>query len=312
MFGIDFDLCAVSTGGASVVAKLIGDRQRLWGDATQKRISNTGSMLRDMSTLKMTGLTEVMGNIVQGERIQETKRMEAWSWIKVWQNVICNIPFAIAPAATFGAYAIQASVTGSQSLNTVQAFTSLALVTLVSYPATRLLAAVPNLAASIGSFDRIQDFLLSEQRDDRRTCFLVEETEQTLIDLQPETPKATDQWMIRLQNVSIKPAPEATFTLDHISMRIEKGRVVMLTGPVGAGKTTLLKAIMGECPCEDGSISIGSKHVAFCAQTPWLQSDTVRQSICGFEHSEHIDRVWYDTVLEGKQITSFFLALLLR
>jgi ATP-binding cassette subfamily C (CFTR/MRP) protein 1 len=78
----------VSSGGASVVAKLIGDRQKLWADATQKRITSTGSMLRDINGLKMTGLSEVMGDLVQDERVRETKQMEAWAWIKVWQNVV--------------------------------------------------------------------------------------------------------------------------------------------------------------------------------------------------------------------------------
>lgn len=80
----------VSSGGASIVAKLIGDRQKLWADATQKRITTTNMMLRDMSGLKMMGLTEVIGEIVQDERVRETKQMESWAWINVWQNVVCQ------------------------------------------------------------------------------------------------------------------------------------------------------------------------------------------------------------------------------
>lgn len=41
-----------------------------------------------MKTVKMMGLSNVMGDIVQGERITETKRMESRAWIIVWQNVI--------------------------------------------------------------------------------------------------------------------------------------------------------------------------------------------------------------------------------
>jgi ATP-binding cassette subfamily C (CFTR/MRP) protein 1 len=71
-----------------VVANLIGNRQKLWADATQKRLAITSSMLREMSSLKMMGLDEVVGENVQAERVAETKRLESWAWIKIWQNVI--------------------------------------------------------------------------------------------------------------------------------------------------------------------------------------------------------------------------------
>lgn len=79
---------AVCTFGSSVVTKRIGNIQKVWADATQRRIATTSSMLRDMKTVKMMGLSNVMGDIVQGERITETKRMESRAWIIVWQNVI--------------------------------------------------------------------------------------------------------------------------------------------------------------------------------------------------------------------------------
>lgn len=75
--------------GASVVARLIGGRQRLWGDATQRRLGITGAMLKDMGSLKMMGLNDVVGEKVQTERVAETKVMERWAWLKVWQNTIC-------------------------------------------------------------------------------------------------------------------------------------------------------------------------------------------------------------------------------
>src|ERR1700761_8195970 len=71
-----------------------------------------------------------------------------------------NIPNVFAPAATFTVYVFQAYLKGSDSLDTVKAFTSLALITLVTYPASRVLSAIPNTARSIGCFDRIQEFLL--------------------------------------------------------------------------------------------------------------------------------------------------------
>lgn len=81
----------VSTVGTSIVTKRIGKSQRVWAGATQRRIATTSSMLQDMKSVKIMGLSQVLGDIVQGERVAETNKMESWAWIIVWQNVIGNV-----------------------------------------------------------------------------------------------------------------------------------------------------------------------------------------------------------------------------
>ena len=65
-------------------------------------------------------------------------------------------------------YAVQAYLRGIGSLTVTQAFTSLALITLLSTPASRLLGAFPVVMASNGSIERIQTFLLIPLRNDAR------------------------------------------------------------------------------------------------------------------------------------------------
>lgn len=45
-------------------------------------------MLSQMKSVKMIGLSGILGDIVQNERVKETRRMESWAWIMVWKNVI--------------------------------------------------------------------------------------------------------------------------------------------------------------------------------------------------------------------------------
>ncbi|KAG0653052.1 abc multidrug transporter B [Hyphodiscus hymeniophilus] len=299
----------LSSGGASMVAKLIGDRQKSWADATQRRVTITSSMLKDMKGLKMMGFTGIIDNIVQDERVRETVQMEAYGWINVWLNVVANVPEVIAPAATFGVYAIQAAMLGSETLNTVQAFTSLALIKLVSYPSTRLLAALPNLAASIGCLDRVQDFLLAEPRTDGRLCSELPHSlpgdGKAPIGKPSEAviPMTDDELAIRIDGTSIRPAPGAENVLDNVSLNIMKGSLVMITGPVGCGKTTLLKAILGEVPCNEGTVYVHSKQMAYWSQSPWLQNVSIRQTICGTMEEKSIDEGWYETVLEACALT---------
>lgn len=50
--------------------------------------------------------------------------------------------------------------------------------------------------------------------------------------------------------------------LSDVSLRIEKGECVLLTGPSGAGKTTLLKLIFGAEIPDDGQILVQNRNIA--------------------------------------------------
>ena len=73
----------------------------------------------------------------------------------------------------------------------------------------------------------------------------------------------------------------------------------MVVGVVGSGKSTLLKALVGELPCDSGSISAQSQDSAYCSQTPWLQNASVRKIICGPTENAGIDEDWYKSVIHA-------------
>ncbi|GAB7352459.1 hypothetical protein MBLNU459_g2868t1 [Dothideomycetes sp. NU459] len=299
--------------GSSVVAKLIAKSQRIWADATQRRITLTSAVLSQMKIIKMIGLSDIMSDAVQKERIRETRQMESWAWIIVWLNTIANNPIVMTPAATFAVYAIQATIRGAESLNTVQAFTSLALISLLANPASRLLHAVPNTARSIGSFDRIQTFLLLEPREDLRVE-LDAKTQSCKTDGLSLRRRGSDsryskvstvyegeghlRLVVRVKSAHIKPSRGLEFALRDVNLNIEAGQVVIVLGPVGSGKSTLIKALLGEVPYDSGSIEIAVGRVGYCAQSPWVVNGTIKEAICGFGEDE-TDEVWYGTVLEA-------------
>ncbi|EKV07010.1 ABC bile acid transporter, putative [Penicillium digitatum PHI26] len=63
-----------------------------------------------------------------------------------------------------------------------------------------------------------------------------------------------------------------------IDVTIPKGLTVV-TGKVGAGKTAFLQALLGELDRLGGSVCIPNQMVGYCAQTPWLQSMSIRDNI---------------------------------
>ena len=71
--------------------------------------------------------------------------------------------------------------------------------------------------------------------------------------------------MIRFSSVS-KMYDTNVFALKNISMNINKGEFVFVTGSSGAGKSTLLKLLYGELKPSSGNVSIHDKDVQFLSR----------------------------------------------
>jgi ATP-binding cassette subfamily C (CFTR/MRP) protein 1 len=271
----------------------------------QKRIAITASTLSEMRSVKMMGLTRLLSRTMHNRRVEETEHMAAFRWSIVWQNLVQNLPWALAPALTFVIYAAQALAQGKSSLGTTQAFTSLSIITLLTNPAAKLLSAIPSTTASLGCFDRIQAFLISPALGDQRitwpsrnlTPSADRSKSSSAQDLAHPAPyrSAANVATISMDRVALRPAPSAQLVLQDITLTIQRGSLTLIIGPIGSGKTTLLKAILGELPCEDsGVVAISSRRTAYSAQTPWLPNTTIRQAITGPPGEEREpEKGWY-------------------
>lgn len=70
--------------------------------------------------------------------------------------------------------------------------------------------------------------------------------------------------------------------LHDIDLAMRRGALVGVVGELGAGKSALLQALLGELPAGGpDSLLEGPEHVAYCAQTPWIASGTVRENVLG-------------------------------
>jgi len=296
----------VTSLGTKRVAGQIGGRQKSWLEAVQTRIGLTASVLADMKSIKMLGLEKLILGIVQRKRIEETKFMRHWLWCDVWQNTLDSIPYSFAPSVTLIVYAVQATLNGKNSIDTVQAFTTLSIITLLTAPASRILGTIPLLASSISCFDRIQKFMVASPRLDLRAEFAkVDNNQNSSAVYSPESGKVTvcskisEHLSIQLVDVSIRPSTSAALILKNLNFTIPAGSLSIFIGAIGSGKTTLLKAILGEIPCESGTINICSRRMAFCSQVPWLARGTIRNIICGPESEDSADEDWYTACLHA-------------
>lgn len=264
------------------------------------------------------GMTEVVESSVQQYRRKEIQSAMGFRWLSLWTNTIASAPLIFAPVLTFVVFVAQATARGTDSLSTNQAFTSLSIITLVTQPASLLMFAINESAAMKGCFDRLQKFLRAPAGSDSRTgvtglggshsgnsgseVSLSHPNGKTTREGDEKGPEASTHstpTTVKIQQATIRPAPTVDPALSQVSMDCPEGSLTLVVGPVGCGKSTLLRAVLGELPCDAGTISVSTKDIAFCAQSPWLPNGTIKDVICGFCDEEKIDHVWFQTTIHA-------------
>lgn len=86
---------------------------------------------------------------------------------------------------------------------------------------------------------------------------------------------------VKGQGIDWQARAEFQLSLKHLSMRVRRGELLIVTGPVRSGKSTLLDAILGEVSCVYGSgVHLRSDlRMAYCSQQPWIQAGSIRENI---------------------------------
>lgn len=221
------------------------------------------------------------------------------------------IPTTWAPTITFIVYAVQATIRNSESLGIAQAFTSLALLTLITAPASKLLTVLPQFAAAMGCFERLQAFLLlpvvsnlsasEDDESDNEDPSTISSEQPPEFEMQTFRLKAdVGPAVITATDATIRPTATASAVLSDASFRMEKASITAVLGPTGSGKTTLLRTILGELRPDSGNISPLSGPIAYCAQTPWMVNCSIRSNICGpFARDTYVVESWYNRALHA-------------
>lgn len=100
-----------------------------------------------------------------------------------------------------------------------------------------------------------------------------------------------DMVQIELKNVYYKYQDNDKWAIDDLSLKIEKGKQIVLTGDNGAGKSTLFKLLLGIEKCQSGEILINDYNLAdldkqwwqsqigWVTQEPYIFSATISENI---------------------------------
>ncbi|OJJ73699.1 hypothetical protein ASPBRDRAFT_41400 [Aspergillus brasiliensis CBS 101740] len=273
--------------------------QRLWIERIEERLRLTSYTLENIKAVKMLGLSEKLYAKIRSLRHAEIATSAVFRKLLIVVITLSNSPADFAPMATFVVYVIIALVRHDKSLLAAQAFTSLSLISLVTTPVLTFIQSLPSVVQCLGCFNRIQEYCCSGESIDEvkqphhsvagKTGVSVE-----LKDISKSQSPRKD--LVVFSNLSVGWTKDAPPVLRDMTLTIQHGAVTMLVGPIGSGKSTFLETILGESLVLHGCADRDASPIAYCSQTPWLQSTTIRENILA---GRPIDTAWYDTVLRA-------------
>ncbi|PMD48812.1 putative ATP-binding cassette transporter [Hyaloscypha variabilis F] len=292
MWPIPLIMIVFCTRVSRYVASNLNRKQRDWSVATQKRISMTVSMLASAKSIKMLGISKVIQTKVQSLRVHEMAMSKRLRWMMVVYNASANALGLFAPPFTIVVFAIVSRSRGHQRLDASTAFTTIALMTFISHPANMLMTIYPRAVACMANFERIQRYLLESSQEDNRADIKIITPEVGGSEFEEDTSSNA----LVGSKISVQYPSNTTPILQDINFQVKAGSFWIFSGRVGSGKTTLAGAILGEVPLSFGSLTLSTKRIGFCPQTPWLPSSSVRDIIC--EEGDH-DPEWYKDVIHA-------------
>ena len=298
-----------SIAGTFAVTAVIPRFQKLWIDAIQRRVSYTSGILGSMRPIKLLGLSEIIKTLTQGLRTDEIHQASKFRWLFVVRLIFQNAGNIFGPFVALSMLVLRANQ-ANKPLDLALGFSILSLVQLVDSPLGIMSFSLPMLVSSIACVDRIQQYLLSNSRQDNRLLLNPGHGQKPSITVLPSKSMNDTFEMQTLRSRSPSEASEAIVMRDcslgweeglslikDVNLSIKFGDVVMVVGPVGCGKSTLLKGLLGETASSSGFVYVSNVTFAFADQEAWIQNVTIRDAVSGTSNVI-ANESWYHEVLD--------------
>ncbi|KAG6367948.1 hypothetical protein INS49_002148 [Diaporthe citri] len=193
------------------VAQHLKPEQGKWNVATQQRISFTNSILSSVKNIKMLGMQQAVADRIRDLRKHE---MDAARGVR-----LLTVQYGASALAV-----LRGDVMGAET-----AFTTVALLLMITHPANMIMTFVPRAVIAYSGFERIQSYLLDDHDRDRSratTPFPINGSS-----------AATLKFAIELANVSIPGTDDSKPILKDISFGIRRDFKALPDGdltPVGS------------------------------------------------------------------------------
>lgn len=245
---------------------------------TDEKLQRTSQFIESIRHLRWYDWQAAwLDQIMEARRAELRKRVYGNVALKVF-NFVNTLTGYIFPIAAFFAYT---TISGNP-LTVDIAFPALDLFTVLQ----NNLREIPDLAVTLMNasiaMGRIERFMLEPDRQDLDEDDVAGNAPQGELEIKVDN--ATFSWPGTTKKV-----------LQNISLVCKPG-LNLICGRVGAGKTALLHAILGELDQDGGDRHVPPEMVGYCAQTPWLESMSIRENIL---FCTPYDKTRFDAVIEA-------------
>lgn len=272
----------------SFIANFVKKIQRKQMLLKDKRLKAISEMLNGIHVLKMYAWEDAFVKNICNIRLNELKYIKRSGLISTVFIAFGSCSPFLVSMLTFSLYVFVAGGT----LTAEKAFVSISLFNLLRLPLIMIPNVFSGLILTIVSMKRINNFLNQDETSNYIERISIEKNA-------VEMTQASLSWNNIVSNDS--------FTLNNLTVKIPKNKLIAVVGPVGSGKSSFLYALLGEMNKYGGNIKIDiDQRLAFVPQQAWIQNLTLRDNIL---FGQLYDKEKYDKVVKACALKTDFSML---
>lgn len=263
----------VAQGINAIITRTLLRWERVRRAATDVRLQISSQFVEALRHLRWYGWQNHWLNQVMDARQSELNLRIVTSLWNILIRFVNAFASGVFPVLALYAYTLLAG----NPLRVDIIFPALQLFTMLETRLREIPGLITVLINASIAVERIESFMSEPNKEVRPT--------QTHADSTP----------IDLESCSFAWPGQMSPVLFNISLTVPNGLTVV-SGKVGAGKSALLQAFLGELDRLNGDSNIPNEMIGYCAQTPWLQSMSIRDNIL---FSSPYDEQRYKRVLDA-------------
>lgn len=240
-----------------------------------ERVKSMNEILGGMKVLKLYAWEASFEAAVMKIRTKELQIIRNAAVVNAYVFFIWNmIPFLVT-IASFTTFVLVDPEKNQITPNTV--FVSLSLFNLLRMPMTMFPIMIQMVMQAWVSVVRINNFLnaenldenvVTQNRDDGKILFITNNITSKYKNIDPIANA------LQIERASFSWGGKET-VLKDINLRVPRGSIAAVVGPVGSGKSSLISSILGETDKFSGTVNTHGT-MAYVAQQAWIQNATLR------------------------------------
>ncbi|XP_071345317.1 ATP-binding cassette sub-family C member 12 [Trachinotus anak] len=267
---------------------------------TDSRVRTMNEILNSIKLIKMYAWEDSFEKKIAVLRMLEKKQLQRVSYV---QNINTSITSIIPTLATILTFVVHTLL--GLSLNTSDAFTTIAIFNSMRFCLALLPLSVKALAEAAVSIKRLRRIMMIQnpepylmQRKDSGSAIVMTNAtfSWTKTESRPDTVSSTDNGVKghKVDEVTQEEKTETVPTLRNISFTLPKGNLLGVCGNVGSGKTSVISSILEQMHLLQGSVTADGTF-AYVSQQAWIFHGTVQENIL---MGEPFDQAKYDRVVD--------------